>query len=40
MPNPTDLHVARERKNVAEHDAVYGAVAGPLIDMALRYKCC
>lgn len=25
MPKPTDLHVARERKNVAEHDAVYGA---------------
>lgn len=26
MPKPTDLHAARERKNVAEHDAVYGAV--------------
>lgn len=25
MPSPTDLHVARERRNVAEHDAVYGA---------------
>ena len=25
MPKPTDLYVARERKNVAEHDAVYGA---------------
>lgn len=25
MPSPVDLHVARERRNVAEHDAVYGA---------------
>lgn len=25
MPKPTDLYVARERKSVAEHDAVYGA---------------
>lgn len=25
MPKPTDLHVARERRNVAEHDAVFGA---------------
>lgn len=25
MPKPTDLYVTRERKNVAEHDAVYGA---------------
>lgn len=24
MPSPVDLHVARERRNVAEHDAVYG----------------
>lgn len=25
MPSPTDLHVARERRAVAEHDAVFGA---------------
>ena len=24
MPKPTDLHVARERKNASEHDAVFG----------------
>lgn len=25
MPKPTDLHAACERRNAAEHDAVYGA---------------
>ena len=25
MPSPIDLHAACERRNAAEHDAVYGA---------------
>lgn len=23
MPSPADLHVARERRNIAEHDAIF-----------------